>query len=473
MTNLQDIVAVDLGNSSGRVVLAEWNGSQGTLREIYRFPNGTDEVDGHVVWDMERIWCEVFKGLKVGATKTRGQIESIGLDSWGADFVLVDQAGDLIGLAFCLRDTRNLAAMERAFTIFSRKRIYEITGIQLMPVNTLYGLLAHIQQFPDEWERAKFWLGTAEHLLFCRTGVAVAEYTNAPNSQMVDAVSKTWSRELCEAFGLSLDKFPPIVPPGTILGKLRPALARKLGLPNTKVVAPACHDTGSAVAAIPYAHDNLAFVSSGTWSLVGTVLNAPLISEQGYQFNITNEGGVGNTIRYLRNVVGLWLIQECVREWNKQGYPVTAPQLAERCMGVSMEGPFFDVADEKPFLAPGNMIARINSALRAKGYAEENRPAELAGIIFRSLARRYAEVIDAIRKCTGKPLERLCIVGGGVRNDALNSLAGRSTGLEVVKGSSEATLIGNVAVQIAALENTRSVEEIQAIASCLKFLGEN
>ena len=469
MRDFQNIIAIDLGNSSGRVVLGQWNGSTGALREIYRFPNAPKEEGGHVVWDIERIWQEVLKGLRIAAVETGGRVESVGLDCWGAEYLLVDEAGNLIGPAYTLRDPRQVRAMERAFTILPRKRIYEITGIQVMPINALYGLLAHLEESPEEWEKTRFWLGTPEYFLFRMTGVAVAEYTNAPNSQLVDAASKSWSREICEAFGLSLDRFPRIVRPGTILGSLRAAIAREVGLGNVKVIAPACHDTGSAVAAIPHPHDDLAFISSGTWSLVGTVLRAPLISEPGYTFNLTNEGGVGNTIRFLRNVIGLWLLQEALREWKEQGLQVSPAELAEHCMDTAMEGPWFDVSEDKTFLAPGNMVARINAQLGAQGFAEENRPAALSGIIFRSLARRYAEVINAIRICTGKHIHRLCIVGGGVRNEALNRLAGVATGLEIIKGPSEATLVGNVAVQISALENSRSLEEVQAIASRLTF----
>ena len=470
MSDFQNIIAIDLGNSSGRVVLGQWNGSTGALREIYRFPNEAKEEGGHVVWDIERIWQEVLKGLRIAAAETGGRVESVGLDCWGAEYLLVDDAGNLIGPAYTLRDPRQVRAMERAFTILPRKRIYEITGIQVMPINALYGLLAHLEESPEEWEKTRFWLGTPEYFLFRMTGVAVAEYTNAPNSQLVDAASKSWSHEICEAFGLSLDRFPPIVPPGTILGSLRAAIGSEVGLSNVKVIAPACHDTGSAVAAIPYPHDDLAFISSGTWSLVGTVLREPLISEQGYKFNITNEGGVGNTIRFLRNVIGLWLLQEALREWKEQGLQVSPAGLAEQCMDTAMEGPWFDVSEDKTFLAPGNMVARINAQLRAQGFAEENRPAALSGIIFRSLARRYAEVINAIRTCSGKHIHRLCIVGGGVRNEALNRLAGIATGLEIIKGPSEATLVGNVAVQISALENSRSLEEVQAIASRLTYV---
>ena len=467
-----NIVAIDLGNSSGRVVLGKWDGTRGLVHEVYRFPNAYDMRGGHVVWDTERIWAETVKGIRVARTEAQGQIQSIGLDAWGAEYILIDRNGERVGEAFCLRDPRNVPAMEHAFTAIPRKRIYEITGIQVMPVNTLYGLLAHRKESPEEMERAWVWLGTPEYYLFRLCGVPVAEWTNAPNSQMMDAFAKTWSLELCEAFGLSVKQCAPIVPTGTVLGPLRPALARELGLPEARVIAPACHDTGSAVGAIPHPHHNLAFISSGTWSLVGTVLNEPLVSELGYELNITNEGGVGGTIRYLRNVIGLWLIQEIVREWNEAGNPITAAQLADACMDAPLEGPFFDVSREEPFLAPGGMVARINAALEAQGFTQETRPAQLAAIIYRSLARRYTEVIGGLQRCTGKRIERVCIVGGGVKNEALNRLTALATGLEVVRGSSESTLLGNVAVQIGAIENTRSLEQIQSIASRLVFQGE-
>ena len=251
MQGARNILAIDLGNSSGRVVLGQWNGDRGILRQIYRFPNEPNEEAGHVVWDIERIWQEILKGLRVAASELGGRVESIGLDCWGAEYVLVNQAGERLGPAYTLRDPRQVRAMERAFSIFSRKRIYEITGIQLLPINALYGLLAHRQESPHEWEKAAVWLGTPEYFLFRMTGVAVAEYTNAPNSQLVDAANKSWSREICAVFGLALDKFPPIVPPGTVLGNLRAEVAREVGLSNVKIIAPACHDTASAVAAVP------------------------------------------------------------------------------------------------------------------------------------------------------------------------------------------------------------------------------
>lgn len=469
MNNVHNVVAIDLGNSSGRVVLSEWNGREGRLREIYRFPNAYEVRRGHVVWDTERIWSELINGLRAAAAEVHGRIASIGLDAWGAEYILVGREGERIGEAFCLRDPRNVRAMERAFSILPRWRIYEITGIQFMPANTLYGLLAHLEESPQEWEKSRVWMGTPEYFLFRMSGVGVAEWSNALNSQMVDARTRAWSKEICEAFGFDLDKFPPIVATGTNLGKLRPDLARELGLTETQVIAPACHDTASAVAGIPFPHDNLAFISSGTWSLVGTVLRDALICELGYKLNLTNEGGVGGTIRYLRNVIGLWIFQELLREWDEQRISASAVELAEQCMGAPIDGPYVDLTDVETFLAPGNMVARVNVALRANGFPEESQPVKLAEVVFRSLAHRYRQVIDGLRQTTGKSIERVSIVGGGVKNEALNRLTGLSTGIEIVRGSSESTLIGNVAVQVGALENTRSLEEIQAIASRMTF----
>lgn len=468
MNSACNLVAVDLGAESGRVVLCRWTGSDGTLEEIHRFPNGAHQENGHLVWDLERLWREITKGLRLAAAKTQGRIASIGVDGWGVDYVLLDTAGKPIGRAYCYRDARNLPAMERALMRLPRKRIYEITGVQFLSFNTLYQLLAHREEFPEEWERTNVWLTIHDYFQFRLSGAAGAEYTNASTTQLLDVFSRSWSKELAGAFDLSLEKFARLIRPGTVLGELRREIAQELGVSGTKVISPACHDTGSAVAGIPFPHDELAFISSGTWSLVGTVLPEPIVSEAGYAQNFTNEGGVGGTVRFLRNIIGLWLIQECLREWNAQGHCLTAAELAEKCMDIPAGGPEF-VADETTFLAPGDMVARINAALRAQGFAEETRPVPLSGIIFRSLARRYAEVIAEVGKISGKTLKRICIVGGGVKNEALNRLTGLLTGYEIVRGPSEATAAGNAAVQIAGLEGALSLDQIQAIAARLRF----
>jgi rhamnulokinase len=468
MSTARNVVAVDLGAESGRLVLCRWNGSEGTLEEIHRFPNGPQQVDNHLVWDIERLWGEIQRGLLKAATKTRGRLDSVGVDGWGVDYTLLDAAGDRIGHSYCYRDARNVPAMEKTFSRVPRERMYEITGIQFLPFNTVYQLVAHVAEFPDEWERAAHWLTLPEYFQYRLAGVVAAEYTEASTTQLLDVRARTWSQELTSALGLSLEKFPPIVQAGAVLGKLRSEVGQEVGLADTQVIAPACHDTGSAVAGIPFPHEGMAFISSGTWSLVGTVLLEPVVKGGGQGKTFTNEGGVAGSIRFLQNVIGLWLLQECLREWNSQGLGLTPADLAAQCLETPPEGPYFN-ADETTYLAPGNMVERINAGLRAAGFAEEKRPPELAAIIFRSLARRYAEVVDELKKLTGKSFQRICIVGGGVKNEALNRLTELVTGIEVVRGPSESTAAGNIAVQIAALEKAVSLDQIQAISAKLKF----
>jgi len=471
MNNPRNVVAVDLGAESGRLVLCRWNGSEGTLEEIHRFPNGPQQVGNHLVWDIERLWGEILRGLLKAATKTEGHLDSVGVDGWGVDYALLDAAGNRLGHSFCYRDARNVPAMEKTFSKVPQERIYEITGIQFLPFNTVYQLVAHAAEFPEEWDRAARWLTLPEYFHYRLTGVATAEYTEASTTQLLDVRTKSWSKELASALGLSLEKFPPIVQAGAVLGKLCPEVGQEVGLADTQVIAPACHDTGSAVAGIPFSHEGSAFISSGTWSLVGTVLLEPVVKGGGQGRTFTNEGGVAGSIRFLQNVIGLWLLQECLREWNGQGLRLTAADLAAQCLGTPPEGPYFD-ADETTYLAPGNMVERINAGLHAAGFPEEKRPPELAAIIFRSLARRYAEVLGEIRRLSGKSIKRICIVGGGVKNEALNRLTELVTGIEVVRGPSESTAAGNIAVQIAALEEAVSLDQIQAISARLKFASQ-
>jgi len=468
MSIARNVVAVDLGAESGRLVLCRWNGSDGSLEEIHRFPNGPKQVDKHLVWDVDRLWNEIQQGLSKAATKTGGQIDSVGVDGWGVDYALLDGAGNRLGQSFCYRDARNVPAMEKTFTRISRQRLYEITGIQMLPFNTVYQLVAHVEEFPEDWNRAAFWLNLPEYFQYLLTGVAAAEYTEASTTQLLDVRKRTWSQELASALGLDLAKFPSIVQAGTVLGKIRPEISQATGLTNAQVITPACHDTGSAVAGIPFSHEESAFISSGTWSLVGTVLLHPVVSGDGQGKTFTNEGGVAGSIRFLQNVIGLWLLQECLREWNAQGLHLTPADLAAQCLQTPPDGPYF-YADETRYLAPGNMVERINAGLRDAGFAEEKRPPELAAIIFRSLARRYAEVVGEMGRLTGKSIKRICIVGGGVKNEALNRLTELVTGIPVVRGPSESTAAGNLAVQIAALEKSVSLDHVQAISARLKF----
>ena len=468
MNTARNIVAVDLGAESGRLVLCRWNGSVGTLEEIHRFPNGPHAIDNHLAWDIDCLWGEIRKGLSKAAAKSGSRIDSLGVDGWGVDYVLLNAAGQRIGHPYCYRDARNVPAMQRAFTKISQDHLYEITGIQFLPFNTVFQLLAHIEEFPEEWDRATCWLNLPEYFQYRLSGEAAAEYTEASTTQLLDVHTRSWSPKLAATLGLNLQKFPAIVQAGTVLGKLRPELASEAALTNTQVIAPACHDTGSAVAGIPFPHEGMAFISSGTWSLVGAVVLSPVVGSDAGAKSFTNEGGVAGSIRFLQNVIGLWLLQESLREWNSHGMHLTAAELAEQCLNSPAEGPYFH-AGSTAYLAPGKMVERINAGLGEAGFAEEKRPVELAAIIFRSLARRYAEVVGELGKRSGKPIKRLCIVGGGVKNEALNRLTEKITGVEVVRGPSESTAAGNIAVQIAALEKAVTLENIQSISAKLKF----
>jgi rhamnulokinase len=456
------VLAIDLGASSGRVVLARWDGTAGTLDEVHRFPNAPVERDGNLFWDIDAIWTQIARGLQAAAARVQGAIDSVGVDGWAVDYALLDAAGERIAPVFCYRDARNAPAMRRALASFPRGRLYGITGIQFLPFNTLYQLLAHRDERLAEWERTRTWLNLPEYFLFRLSGVRTAEYTNVTHTQMIDCRTRTWSSEVLSAFGLERDKFPPIVQPGTDLGPLRAAVVHATGLRGARVIAPACHDTGSTVAGLPFAHDRLAFISSGTWSLVGTVVDAPVVTEAAHAANFTNEGGVGGTIRLLKNVIGLWLLQQCEEEWRAAGRQIDAATLVAAVADAPTEGPFFD-ADNDRFLSPGQMVARINAALAERGHRPLEDPAAIAAAIFRSLARRYVMVLDELWTITGKRIDAIGVAGGGVKNRVLSRMTRELTGLPVLEAAAESAAIGNAAVQIAALEESWSPDDLQAI----------
>ena len=377
-------LAFDFGAESGRAVLAHLQSGILTTEEVHRFRNEPVEYSGSLHWDAPRLWFEVRKALTL---VEQMELAGIGVDAWGVDYALLGERGELLQNPYHYRDRRTEGVMDDVFRKVAKDQIYRATGIQFMPINTLYQLYAAQRDTPTIIAAAKTWLTIPDLFNYWLTGNVVCEFTNATTTQLVDPVKRTWAIDLMQKVGLSSSLPAPIVEPGSILGTILPSLVQNSSLARTPVIAPACHDTGSAVAGIPFPHDQLAFVSSGTWSLVGTVLPKPAVSDQALQLNFTNEGGVGNTIRFLKNVIGLWLLQQCIGEWKCQGYETSAARLAEECGEISAEGPYFNV-DSETFLAPGKMVGRINGALIKEGFNEEQRPVELAAIIFRSLARR-------------------------------------------------------------------------------------
>jgi len=460
-------IAIDLGAESCRVSLGEWDGTRAEVRLVHRFANGAVERGGHLYWDLDRLWQGAEQGLRLSAELATSGIDSIGVDGWAVDYVRLDAAGKVLDQPFCYRDRRTESVMEEVWARMGagasqqgpergKERLYQLTGIQFLRFNTLYQLYADRR---DRLEPGARWLNIPEYLLYrlggAEPGAAVAEYTNATHTQLVDVRSRNWSDEIFERAGLDRSAAPSMVRPGTKLGALKGVLASLPAYRATQLIAPACHDTGSAVAGIPDSGSDWAFISSGTWSLVGAVLDEPCTTPAALRENFTNEGGVGGRIRFLKNVNGMWLLQECMREWTKQRPDLTLSDLLTECEQRPRPQSILPV-DAPDLLLPGNMPARINRELESAGYrpiggAAENA-GEMANVIFFSLAARYAQVLRALGEVTGRRFRRLYVVGGGSQNVYLNRLIQEHTGIELLRGPAESSTIGNLAIQFAALE---------------------
>lgn len=437
-------IAVDLGAGSGRVFLAGVGPREFLLEEIHRFTYPPREKNGHLRWDFEKIFDEIKSGLRMAgdrARETGRPVQSIGVDSWGVDYGLMDAQGNLIDDPVCYRDHRTSGVMEQVFEKVPRHRIFETTGIQFLSFNTLFQLFSE----EGEIENAKTLLLMPDLINFFLTGKAVVEYTNATTTQLVGAATGKWSRNLTRSLGLPGSIFPPIVPAGTDLGELKPEIAEKLGLGGARAIAPATHDTGSAVAGAPLL-DNWAYVSSGTWSLIGIERKEPLINKAVARHNFTNEGGAYGTYRFLKNVMGLWIFESCRREWKKAGLEVGYERLLSG-MGETSEFPALIFPDDERFLNPPSMLEAIRAQITETGQEFDDDPATVSRIIFDSLALRYASVLRTIETLTGMRIEGIQIVGGGGKNRYLNQMTANASGLKVNAGPVEATVIGNVLVQ--------------------------
>ena len=455
------VVAVDLGAESCRVSLLEWNGREAALETVHRFRNAPVECEGHWYWDLTRICAGVEEGLVLCAHKSGGPIDSIGVDGWGVDYVWLDAQLHPLRKPFCYRDPRTERAQLDLWKKISPERIYALTGIQMMRLNTLYQLYA------DRCERLPTgarWQNLPEYVLHWLGGEVVSEYTSAANSQMVEAGSMRWSRGIFDAAGLDIHLASKIVPPGTVVGTVQGTLAELPQYRSTKLIAPACHDTGSAVAGIPADGDDWAFISSGTWSIVGTLLPKPCLSEAAFRHDFSNEGGLGGSARFLKNVNGMWLIEECLRFWREKGADWKLEDLIQACRQLEAPPCILSVDDPELVLSQ-RMPDRINSVLRRQGHAElSSHPSmapQFANLIFHSLAHRYAEILQQVSEVSGKILRRLFIVGGGSQNEYLNDLIRRRCGLEIIRGPVESSTIGNAAVQLAVLDG--SVEPVWGV----------
>lgn len=439
-------VAVDLGAGSGRVFLAGMTSEEFLLEEVRRFHYPPARSDGHLRWNVPYILDEIKAGAREAgeqARKLHRSIHSIGIDSWAVDYGLIDAEGKLIENPICYRDDRTRETMDEVFARVPREEISERTGIQFLAFNTLFQLYAHKQEgIPTAAARL---LLIPDLMNFLLTGRTVAEYTNATTTQMVNAATGTWDRDMLPRLGLPLDLLPEIVPTGTDLGPLKPDLARELCLDGVSVVAPATHDTGSAVAGTPL-EERWAYISSGTWSLVGVERSAPLVNREVARLNFTNEGGAYGTIRFLKNVTGLWIVEQCRREWKEQGIDVDYETLLAEVNALET-CPGFIFPDDERFFNPPSMLDAVAEQLAQNGEPVSAVLCEVARVILDSLAFRYASVLRSIEALTNQKIAGVQIIGGGSQNDYLNQMTANATGLPVLAGPAEATVIGNVSVQ--------------------------
>jgi len=427
-------IAVDLGAGSGRVFLALFDEHALLLEEVQRFRYPPSQSAGHLRWDIPMIFTEIKQGLREAAARARElgrEIRSVGVDSWGVDYGLIDAEGNLVELPVCYRDERTEGSMERVFARVSRAEIFERTGIQFMSFNTLFQLEAHMR----EGFNAHTLLLIPDLINFYLTGKRVAEYTNATTTQMVNARTGKWDCELLNRLSLPVNMLPEIIPAGTNVGPIR----AELGI-DAHVVAPATHDTGSAIAGTPI-RSGWAYISSGTWSLVGVERDDVLINEEVARHNFTNEGGAFGSIRFLKNVMGLWLLESCRKEW-----AVDYGALLNEVAAIE-DYPALIFPDDKRFFNPPSMLEAITTQLTETGQEMPRDPAAIAKVILDSLAFRYASVLRRIEALTGREISGVQIIGGGSQNCYLNQATANATGLPVYAGPVEATVIGNVVVQ--------------------------
>ncbi|MHB1768833.1 MAG: rhamnulokinase [Phycisphaerae bacterium] len=442
-------IAVDLGAESGRVMLATVNHARIALREMHRFPNGPVRVGKILHWDILRLWGEIQAGIgkAVAHAASNGQsVSGIGVDTWGVDFGLLDYNGELLTNPVHYRDSRTDGMPEKFFSRMPREKIWSITGIQTMNLNTLFQLCALVENRPALLEGAKQLLYISDLLTFWLCNRIANEYTIASTSQMLDARRRQYSPDILANIPIRPSLLPELVMPGTVLGNVSCETAAATQAHGVPVVAVGAHDTASAVAAVPARADNWLFLSSGTWSLLGTEMDQPVLSADAMNFNLANEGGVGGKIHLLKNIAGLWLLQECRRAWAREGNDFDYRTLVQLAREEPAHRALLDVEDPQ-MLAPGDMPAKIIAQCRRTGQNAPATPGQFTRVILESLAATYARVRDMIERVTGRHFTHLHIVGGGSQNDLLNQMAADATGLHVLAGPVEATAMGNVMVQ--------------------------
>ncbi len=453
-------MAADLGAESGRCILGEFDGSTVRLAEVHRFANGPVRLPDGLHWDVLRLFEEITAGVR--RARRDGPLHSLGIDTWGLDFALLDRDGSLLHNPFHYRDRRTEGMLEEAFSRVPREEIFRQTGIQFLSMNSLFQLLSMSVARSAALEAASTFVMMPDLFNYWLTGEIGCEFTDATTSQCYDPSAGRWALGLLERLGIPTRIFPRVIPPATMLGPLQSGLAGDLGASDLVVIAPACHDTAAAVAAVPATASCFAYISSGTWSLVGTEVPAPVITAQTLADNFTNEGGVGGRFRLLKNVSGLWLLQECRRRWARDEEGLSYEVLTREAEAAPPFGPLID-PDEEGFLRPTDMPHRIREFCRATGQRAPETRGEVVRCVLESLALRYRWVVERLDALLGQRIDVIHIVGGGSRNTLLSQLTADASGRPVIAGPVEAAAMGNVLVQALALGHLGSLEDIRRI----------
>jgi rhamnulokinase len=466
MSATKKLLAFDLGAESGRGVLGFFDGERLRLEVVHRFANGPVRTLDTLHWDVLRLYGEMTAALRRCAAE-QGGLDALGVDTWGVDFALLGRGGTLLGNPRHYRDPHTETVMEEAFRRVPRPEIFRQTGLQFMRFNTLFQLLAMKRDRSPLLDVAETLLFMPDLFHYFFTGIKVNEFTDASTSQMYDPTARGWAYGLCRGFDLPTHILGTIVAPGSVLGPLRAALAADTGLSPVPVIAPASHDTGAAVAAVPARSGSWAYISSGTWSLMGAELDGPLINDQALAYNFTNEGGVGGTIRFLKNIMGLWLVQECRRTWERAGTSYGYDDLTRLAEAAP---PFVSLVnpDDASFILPASMPAALADFCRRTGQPAPLEPGAVVRCALESLALRYRWVLERLEELLGRRLEVIHVVGGGSQNELLCQFAADACNRPVLAGPVEATAIGNVLVQALGLGLLGSLADAREVV-CRSF----
>ena len=458
----RNYLAVDLGAESGRTIIGTLNDDNLSLTETHRFANGPVQLSDGLHWDILRLWSDTKTGIGISSAKFNKNIDSIGLDTWGVDFALLDREGALLSNPFHYRDARTDGMLDEAFKRMPRADIFTNTGIQFLQINTLYQLLAMSLSHSPLFDTAKTFLTIPDLFNYWLSGEITNEFTNATTTQCLDPRKRDWATPLLDVMEIPSHLFKPVTDSGTQIGSLLPRVAEETKAGGVRIIVPACHDTGSAVVAVPARHQDFAWISSGTWSIIGAEVREPCLTEKALEYNFTNEGGVFGTWRLSKNIMGLWLVQESRREWIRQGEELSFDTLTQL---AAESDAFLSVIDpdDAEFLHPGDMPSRIQKFCVDTYQLVPQTKGQIIRVALESIALKYRLVLERLEELSGKHLDPLHIIGGGTKNKLLNQFTADSTGRTVITGPVEATAIGNILMQAIGMKHVGSLAEAREV----------